>query len=420
MSEKRRDNKGRVLRTGESQRPDGRYEYRYFDARGVRRSAYSWKLVETDKVPEGKRCKEALRTMERKIDRDVEDQINSFDASRTTLNQYFERYIKDKRNLKESTRSNYTYMYNKYISQTLGFKTLSSIKYTDVKRLYESLILDTGFKPRSMEVIHTILHPIFASAVLDGDIRVNPSEGVMTEIKRNYDWEKAKKSALTEEEQGSFMRFIRQSQYRRWVPLFTVMFGTGCRIGEVLGLRWKDCDFDNNIIDVNHTLMFRALHKERGRFYVTTPKSKAGIRIVPMLREVKRELLALKKEQFKSPPKHVDVDGYTDFIFRNRVEDPLSAHNINKVINHIIRDHNLEADKRSAAGEKVVYLPHFSCHTARHTFCTRFCENETNLKVIQEIMGHADISTTMDVYNEATTKKKMESFENLEGKIKIG
>lgn len=61
----------------------------------------------------------------------------------------------------------------------------------------------------------------------------------------------------------------------------------------------------------------------------------------------------------------------------------------------------------------------FSCHHLRHTFCTRFCENETNLKVIQEIMGHADITTTMDIYNEATKDKKMESFAGLEGKIKI-
>ena len=64
-------------------------------------------------------------------------------------------------------------------------------------------------------------------------------------------------------------------------------------------------------------------------------------------------------------------------------------------------------------------IPHFSAHNLRHTFCTRFCENETNLKIIQEIMGHADISTTMNIYNEATKEKKIESFANLEGKIKI-
>ena len=61
----------------------------------------------------------------------------------------------------------------------------------------------------------------------------------------------------------------------------------------------------------------------------------------------------------------------------------------------------------------------FSSVFGIYTFCTRFCENESNLKVIQEIMGHADIETTMNIYAEATTEKKVESFANLEGKIKI-
>ena len=64
-------------------------------------------------------------------------------------------------------------------------------------------------------------------------------------------------------------------------------------------------------------------------------------------------------------------------------------------------------------------LPHFSCHNLRHTFCTRFCENEKDLKVIQEIMGHADITTTMNIYNEATKERKVASFVNLEGKIRV-
>ena len=79
----------------------------------------------------------------------------------------------------------------------------------------------------------------------------------------------------------------------------------------------------------------------------------------------------------------------------------------------------LQKEDAKAEGREPELLPHFSCHHLRHTFCTRFCENETNLKVIQEIMGHADITTTMDIYNEATKDKKIESFAGLEGKIKI-
>ena len=64
-------------------------------------------------------------------------------------------------------------------------------------------------------------------------------------------------------------------------------------------------------------------------------------------------------------------------------------------------------------------LPDFTAHNLRHTFCTRLCENETNLKVIQSIMGHADISTTMNIYAEATDDKKQEIVANLQGKIII-
>ena len=72
MPEKRKDNKGRNLRDGELQRNDGRYEYRYFDQNGQKHSVYSWQLVDTDKIPAGKRCKESLRAMEKRINKDLE------------------------------------------------------------------------------------------------------------------------------------------------------------------------------------------------------------------------------------------------------------------------------------------------------------------------------------------------------------
>ena len=64
-------------------------------------------------------------------------------------------------------------------------------------------------------------------------------------------------------------------------------------------------------------------------------------------------------------------------------------------------------------------IPHFSCHHLRHTFCSRLCEVETNLKVIQSIMGHANIETTMDIYAEVTDMKKQESMNNLAHTLKV-
>lgn len=82
--------------------------------------------------------------------------------------------------------------------------------------------------------------------------------------------------------------------------------------------------------------------------------------------------------------------------------------------------HNLEemelAEKQH---REPLLIPHFSCHNLRHTFATRYCENESNIKVIQEILGHKDIATTMDVYVEATKDAKKKSFTELDGKIRI-
>lgn len=421
MSEKRRDHKGRLLRNGESQRKDGKYEYKYIDANGVRHSAYSWKLVETDKAPDGKRCSESLREMEKRINRDIEDGINTFDASRVTLNEYFNTYIADKKELKQSTRTNYMFMYRRYIQDTIGNRTIASIKYSDIRKFYLSFIHDKGFKPNSMEVIHTLLHPVFAMAVRDGMIRTNPTDGVMAEIKKSHDWEKPKRHALTEPQQKAFIDYITDhSVYGHWRPIFTVFLGTGCRVGELTGLRWDDCDFENGIITIDHNLIYRQQDSGRCEFHVTTPKTKSGVRIIPMLEPVREALLHLKKEQDKKDFVQPVVDGYTNFVFLNRYNNVFGAHEFNRAIARILHDYN-EAESSFAEREQrsPVLIPHFTVHNLRHTFCTRFCENETNLKVIQEIMGHADISTTMDIYNEATREKKMESFSNLEGKIKL-
>ena len=77
MSEKRRDSKGRVLRNGESQRPDGKYMFRYTDSTGERHTVYSWKLVSTDKLKEGQRNSQALRGIEKRILKDLDDSIKT-------------------------------------------------------------------------------------------------------------------------------------------------------------------------------------------------------------------------------------------------------------------------------------------------------------------------------------------------------
>ena len=416
---KRTDNRGRILKDGESQRKDGIYRYRYTDADGVRRDIYSSRLVPTDR---GDPTELSLREKERKIIRDLEDGIKAQVENRATLTELCRIYINNKPELRESTRSNYIYMYDKYIAPALGNRKIASIKYSEIKAFYNRLIRENKFKPNSLEIIHTILNPVFTLAVRDNYIRLNPATGVMGEIKKSNKWEKPKRHALSIPEQEAFIRYIANSEvYNHWLPLFTVLLGTGCRVGEVIGLRWEDCDMDTGIISINHNMVYRKFDgDQKMTFHIVEPKTEAGVRIVPMLSEVKA---ALEKQwEYQEILGYEDcvVDGYTGFIFQNRYGDPLSPSCINKAISRILRDHNEDevvlADKE---GREPLEIRHFSCHNLRHTFCTRYCEVEDNIKVIQEVMGHADVETTMNIYAEATKEKKVQSFANLEGKFKI-
>ena len=406
MAEKRKDSKGRILRTGEYQRANGLYQYRYKDTNGKLKAVCSIDLTE-------------LREKEKQIQKDIADGIIS--DNNLTLNDMFEKHMSGKRELKASTRENYLYMYNKYVFDTLGKRKIADIKYSDVRAFFNNLIDEKGFKPNSVEILYTIIHPVFTLAVRDDLIRKNPSDNLMREIKQSHDWSKPKRKALTTEQQRAFIDYTKNSPiYSHWLPLFTTFLGTGCRVGEVIGLTWNDVDFDNNTISINHNLVYRKNSKGICEFHVTTPKTESGKRIIPMLPEVRRAIMQERKKQMQNGFSDTEIDGYTGFVFVNRENYIHNPQTINRAIQRIYKAYNKEeiALAREENREPVI-IPHFSCHHLRHTFCTRYCEIETNLKVIQTVMGHADISTTMDVYAECTNEKKQESFDNLIGKMKI-
>lgn len=210
--------------------------------------------------------------------------------------------------------------------------------------------------------------------------------------------------------------------YGHWTPLFTVLLGTGCRIGEIIGLRWEDLDFEKRLIDINHSVTYypRIKGAYKCEFEVSLPKTKAGIRTIPMMDEVyeafQQEYELQKELGFNSTV----IDGMTGFIFCNRFGNIYNPQSINRAIRRILENYNAEEILNAKKERRQpIIIPHFSCHHLRHTFCTRFCENETNIKVIQAVMGHANIETTMDIYAEVTDMKKTEAIENLSKNLKV-
>lgn len=401
----RKDNKGRALRKGETYREsDNRYSYSYKDIYGKRKFIYAKDLKK-------------LREREAILIKDQLDGLDIYVAGKAKLNFVFDRYISTKTELRETTYTNYVYMYDRFIRDGFGENKIGDIKYSDVLYFYYDLINNKGLQINSLETIHTILHPTFQLAVRDEIIRNNPSDGVMAEIKKKSKDKKKTRHALTVEQQRAFMNYIAESPvYNNWNLIFTVLLGTGCRIGEVVGLRWSDVDFEKRTIDINHSMTYYPRKKDtyKCEFKVSLPKTESGIRVIPMMEpvyEVLKEEYDKRKEEGFCP---VVVDGMSGFIFINRfgmIHNPAS---INRAIRRIYESYNAEEIvKAKKEKREPLLIPHFSCHHLRHTFCSRFCENETNIKVIQQIMGHASVETTMDIYAEINDGKLQESMEAL-------
>lgn len=402
----RKDSKGRVLQTGETQRKtDGMYIYRYVDPYGKRCYVYSKDLF-------------TLREKEQRLIRDQMDGLDTYVGGHATINMAFDRYMSTKYNLRETTKSNYIYMFNKFVRDEFGNKKIVDVKYTEVKFFYYHLINEKNIAINTLETIHTVLHPIFDMAVRDDIIRKNPTDGVMAEIKKNSGKNKGIRHALTLEQQKAFIDAIRYSpEYVHWYPLFVTLLGTGGRIGEIIGLRWKDVDFKNRCININHAVTYYTRNGS-ARFGVSLPKTEAGVRSIPMMDTVYDTLKSEYERQKRDGFCVYELDGMTGFIFSNKLGSLHNPHCINLAIKRISEAYNareiIEAKKQQ---REPIIIPHFSCHQLRHTFCSRLCENETNVKVIQEIMGHANVETTLDIYTEVNYSKKQESLEELSRKI---
>ena len=401
---KRKDKSRVVLRKGEIQRSNGTYHYSWTDSNMKRWFVYAKTLEE-------------LREKEAQIERDKQDGIKA-EARYTTVNDLFELWIVLKRGLKNNTFENYKYMYNMFVRGYLGNKRISALKKSDIKRFFNYLFDERGLKVATIDNVNTVLYQVLNMAVDDDYIRRNPADNVLKELKQAHCYKTEKRRALTRPEQDLFLDYLRNHPtYKHWYPVFAVMVGTGLRVGEVTGLRWCDIDLEEGIIDVNHTLVYYDHRTEGSKqgcyFNINSTKTPASMRQVPMLEFVKEAfLMGKEKQELLCIRCEVTIDGYSDFIFVNRFGKTQRHTTLNRAIHRSIRDCNDEQFLKNESA--TVLLPHFSCHSLRHTFTTRMCEAGVNVKVIQDALGHTDIATTLNIYTDVTKELRKEEFKGLD------
>ncbi len=391
--EKRKDSENRILRTREYQRPNGTYEYRFKDRCGNEKSVYAKSLS-------------LLRDKEELIDRDVLDGMNTNRYS-MTVNDLYDRWESLKCGLKENTLVGYRFMYERFVRTGFGRSNIAGLRHSDVRAFYRDLAREKKLKLSTVENIHTVLHQVLEMGVEDDWLRHNPADNALRELKKDPLMRPQKKNGLTVKQQKVFEEYLKRPENEKWRPFYTVLMWTGIRVGEATGLRWRDIDFENGIISINHTLVYFSRNGHCG-YVLNSAKSRAGERKIPMLDRVKEALLEEKAYQkAHNIVCKTEVGGSSDFVFLNRFGGLMQQGVLNKALRRLISNYNKEASETKGA----ILLPDFTNHSLRHTLATRMVEAGFNLKAMQYILGHSDASTTLNVYAEASNELKRTELE---------
>lgn len=380
MSEKRRDNKGRVLRNGESQRKDGRFMYKYTDNAGNIKYVYSWKLVKTDTVPKGVKDDLSLREKEKLIHRDLEDDISPCGGEMTVLD-LVKKYVSQKTGVKHNTKANYNFVINIIKKEDFGKKRIDKVKLSDAKGWLIKLQSD-GRGYSTIHSVRGVVRPAFQMAVDDDLIRKNPFEFQLATVVVN---DSVTREALTRKQERAFLKFVKEDKhFSRYYEGIYILFKTGLRISEFVGLTIADIDLKNGVIDVNHQLQ----RKRNMEYVIEETKTECGTRLVPMTDEVKKCFRKIIENR-KKPKTEPMIDGKVGFLYLDKNDMPMVALHWEKYFQHICEKYN------------KIYkaeMPKVTPHVCRHTFCSNMAKSGMNPKTLQKIMGHSDIGVTLNTY----------------------
>lgn len=361
---KRKDNKGRVLKFGESQRENGSYMYRYTDTSNKRRYVYAPTLDE-------------LRQKETEIQRDIADGIDPTGAEITVI-ELLKKYAATKQYLSQNTQEQYYYAVCTLSKEPFMQRRVNTIKLSDAKAFIMKLRND-GRKYSTIQSFYAKLRPAFEMAVDDDLIRKNPFKFKLSDIIPNDTEERKPLSQLDKK---------RLLEFAADYPCYdevVILLGTGLRVSELCGLTVHDIDFANRKITISKQLL-RNLH---GEYRVETPKTDSGVRYIPMLNEEVYKAFKRVVQDRGTPKIEMMIDGFTGFLFLNKYGKPKVARNIQYDIDILIKRYN---------ANHAIMMPDFTPHNLRHTFCTDMANKGMNLKTLQYLMGHSDASTTMNTY----------------------
>lgn len=228
---------------------------------------------------------------------------------------------------------------------------------------------------KTIDKYRLVINLIFKYAIENGDIEYNPASAA----KAPKGLQKAKRKAAAPEDE----QIIKERSDLWLFPFFAIY--TGMRKGEILALKWKDIDFENDLINV-----YKSVEHDGNKPGIKGTKTKAGTRTVPLLAPLKDKLLEIRAKNQE------------EYIFSADGSEPLTERRYNTLFNKY----------REATGITC------TAHQLRHSFATIAFENDVDPKTVQEILGHKQLSTTMDIYTEFRSKRLKQITAELNQKFK--
>lgn len=380
MAEKRKDSRGRILRTGESQRKDGRYCFTYTDNCGKKQFIYSWKLVDNDPLPPKKKSCKSLRTKVNEM-HDLITKHMPISTNTTVAELCNDYYAMIKNKLKVTTQRPYETILKAIENDAFGSMKVTNVKKSVAKNYFIYLQRDKGHSMGYIRLYTCILIPAFNMAIDDDIISKNPFKFPLSSVLVD---DAVQRKALLPEEEQALLDYVKTHQkYQRDYNAIYILLNTGVRISELCAITISDIDFKNHILHINKQLV----HLKDKQIRLLSPKTKAGVRDIPISDEVcdcfKREIRA---RYCRIEPV---VDGRTGFVFLTKSGIPITQGYYNTLFRAIRYSYNKEHTNQ---------MPYISPHVCRHTFSSKMAMAGMNVKVLQYIMGHEHVSTTMDIY----------------------
>ncbi len=382
MAASRKDSKGRVLKTGESERKDGLYQYRYTESSGERKTIYANNLND-------------LRKKEAEIMKLAQLGISYFEGS-MTISELLQRYLSLKSNLRTNTVRGYEITIKTIEKDPVFCKMkIRNVKRSDCQKCMINLS-SLGYAYGTVNRAYTILKSSLQMACDEDILAKNPCNFKLSTIVTR---DTKKRCALTPNQQKTFLEFVKgDPRYYKHYETFVLMLETGLRIGELTGLTTKDIDWKNNQLIINHQLQVEPGSK---RLYIDTTKTEDGIRNIPLTDKARHCLeVLIKKRNPNNRPEQV-IDGYVGFLFLTRNGLPRHVFHYDEVFRNCVNKYNRT---------HPIQLPNITPHILRHTFCTNCINAGMNVKTVQYLMGHATSAVTLDVYTDSNLETVCEEM----------